>query len=148
MDKYLNIEGSEQITGLYDEWPSFHDAEVISVDLDRGKQKGKLGPTVTVKIHGFTITNELNEKGHYKTVNHAQITFQFYDVVEFSLEHGFGAQNPLAGVSIKDIRSHQLEGINYDVGFGAHFNCDIEFKCASISVVSVAKGIPNESIYA
>ncbi len=148
MEKYLNIDGSEKIVELYGGWPSFHDSEVLSVSLDRGKEKGEFGPSLTIKLHGFAMTNELNDKGHYKTVNHAQITFQFYDVVEFSLTHGFGTQNPLSGVSIEDIRSHQLERINYSVGFDAHLNCDIEFKCSSILVVSVEEGIPNESIYA
>ncbi|VAX04484.1 hypothetical protein MNBD_GAMMA19-2114 [hydrothermal vent metagenome] len=99
-------------------------------------------------LHGFEMTTELNDKGHYKTINHAQIEFKFYDVVEFSLTHGFGTQNSLSGISIEDIRSHQLEGINYSVGFDAHLNSDVEFKCSSISVVSVEEGIPNESIYA
>lgn len=148
MDQYLNIEGSEKILELYGKWPSFHDAEILSVNLDRGKAEGKFGPTVTINLHGFEITNELNDKGHYKTVKHAQIVFQFYDVVEFELTHGFGTQNPLSGVSIEDVRSHQLEGINYSVGFGAHLNCDIELRCSSIMVASVEEGVPNESIYA
>ena len=148
MRQYLNIEGSEGILDLYGEWPLFHDSEILSVNLDRGKTEGNYGPTVTIKIHGFQMTNEIDEQGQYKTVKHAQIVFQFYDVVEFELTHGFGTQNPLWGVSVEDIRSHQLEGINYSVGFGAHLNCDIEFKCASITVKSVDEGIPSESIYA
>lgn len=148
MGKYLNIEGSEKVLELYGEWPSFHDAEILSVNLDRGKAEKKCGPIVAIKLHGFAITNELDDKGHYKVVNHAQIVFQFYGVVEFALTHGFGTQNPLSGVSIEDIRSHQLEGINYFVEFSAHLNCDIEFKCSSVVVASVEEGIPNESIYA
>lgn len=148
MDKYLNIEGSEKILKLYGGWPSFHDSEILSVNLGRAKTKGKYGPTVTIKLHGFVMTNEIDDKGHYKTVDHAQIVFQFYDVVEFELTHGFGTQNPLSEVSIEDIRSHQLEDINYSVRFGAHLNCDVEFKCSSVTVASVVEGIPSESIYA
>ncbi len=148
MVKYLNIEGSEKVLELYEEWPSFHDAEILSVNLDRQKTSGQYGPTVTIKLHTFVMTNEVDNKGYYKTIKHAQIIFQFYDVVEFELTHGFGIQNSLSDVSFKDIRSHQEEGINYAVEFCAHFNCDIDFKCSSITVIEVKEGIPNESIYA
>jgi len=51
MGKYINIEGSERILDLYGEWPTFHDSEVLSVNLDREKENGKYGPTVTIKVH-------------------------------------------------------------------------------------------------
>lgn len=146
MKEYLGITGSKKILDLYNGWPSFHDAEVVSLLLDRNRCKGKYGPTVTVKIHCFTITNEV-VNGHYKTTNHALITVRFYDVVEFLLEHGFGTQNPLSGFFVEDIRTHQLEGMNYEVYFGAHLNCDMNFKCSAIEVISLEEGIPPGSIY-
>ena len=148
MKKYLNIDGTEKILELYKCWPSDHDAEIISIFLSREKSKGKYGPTLEIKVHCFNITNELNDIGHYKTINHAQITIEFCDVVEFSLAHSFGTQNPLSSMSIDDIRSHQLENINYKVEFCAHLTSDVDFKCSSINILSLEEGIPIGSIYA
>lgn len=39
MDKYLKIEGSKKIVELYGGWPSFHDAEVLLINLNREKEK-------------------------------------------------------------------------------------------------------------
>ncbi len=89
MKRYLNIDGSEQILKIHEEWPSFHDSEVISLCLDRDKLKGYFGPTITIKIHCFQITNQV-VRNHYKIVKHNIITFAFYDLVEFELHHGFG----------------------------------------------------------
>ncbi|MEZ5429154.1 MAG: Imm50 family immunity protein [Pyrinomonadaceae bacterium] len=112
MKNYIDIEGSEKILELYGKWPSFHDSEIISINLDRDKENGKYGPTVTVKIHGFTITNEIDERGHYK------------------------------------IKSHQLENLKYMVKFTSHLTCDLSFKCGSIWIVSLERGVPEKSIYA
>lgn len=147
MNKYLNIEGSEKILSIFQEWPSFHDAEILSVVLDRNAFKGQYGPTVTVRLHCFQITNEV-VNNQYRTVKHNVVTFAFYDVVEFNLGHGFGQQNPLSGFTILDIRGDQLENINYNVSFDAHMTGDLHFKCSKIEVLSVEGGIPDGSVYA
>ncbi len=146
MKQYLNIDGTEPILEIYEEWPSFHDAEVISFCLDRNKFEGCYGPTITIKVHCFEITNQI-ENRHYKTVKHNLITFAFYDLVEFELHHGFGQQNPLSGFTIIDISSDQLENIRYKVGFDAHLNCDLSFKCSKIKILSIEESIPIDSVY-
>lgn len=69
--------------GYDGKWPSFHDAEVLSVNLDRGKAEGLYGPTVTIALHGFEITNELNEKSHY-----SDIEFKCSSVMVVSVKEG------------------------------------------------------------
>ena len=145
--QHLNIDGSEYVFKIYEKWPSFHDAEIISLNLDRAKSEGSYGPTVIVEIHYFEITNEV-VNNHYKTVKHNIIKLSFYDVVEFELDHGFGQQNPLSGITIIDIRRDQLENIHYKVSFDAHMNCDLRFKCSTIKVLSIEEGMPDGSVYA
>ena len=147
MNKYLNIEGSEEILSIFGAWPSFHDAEILSVVLDRNAFKGQYGPTVTVTLHCFQITSEIGGN-QYRTVKHNIVAFAFYDVTEFNLGHGFGQQNSLSGFTILDIRSDQLENINYNVIFDAHMTSDLHFKCSKIEVLSVEGGIPDGSVYA
>jgi len=146
MNKYLNIEGSEEILSIFGRWPSFHDAEILSVFLDRNAHKGKHGPTAIIKVHCFLITNEIIDN-KYRTIKHNIITFAFYDVVEFELSYGFGQQNHLSGIEILDIRSDQLENINYQINFDAHMTCDLHFKCSIIDVLSIEGGMPIGSVY-
>lgn len=147
MNKYLNIEGSEKILSIFRGWPSFLDAEILSVVLDRNAFKGQYGPTVKVNLHCFQFTNEIVDN-HYRTINHNIVTFAFYDVVEFNLGYGFGQQNQLSGFTISDIRGDQLENINYNVSSDAHMTCDLHFKCSNIEVLSIEGGIPVGSVYA
>jgi hypothetical protein len=147
MNRYLNIAGSEGILGIFEVWPSFHDAEIISVLLDRNSCKGQYGPTVTIKLHCFQISNEV-VGNQYKTIKHNIVTFAFYDVVNFNLGYGFGQQNSLSGFTISDIRGDQLENINYKVCFDAHTTCDLHFNCSKLEVLSIESGIPVGSVYA
>lgn len=146
MNKYLNIDGTEELLRIFGEWPSFHDAEILSVLLDRNPQDGRYGPTITVKVHCFQMTSEVVD-GYYKTIKHNVVTFAFYDVVEFHLSYGFGQQNSLSEFFISDIRADQLENINYKVSFDAHTNCDLNFKCSKIEVLSMEPRIPDGSVY-
>lgn len=147
INKHLNIEGSEQVLITFGGWPSFHDAEIISVFLDRNPQKGKYGPTATVALHCFQITGEVVDN-RYRTINHNIVTFAFYDVVELRLDHGFGQQNPLSELFISDVHGDQLDNISYAVIFDAHLTCDLRFKCSKIEVLSIKYGAPGDSVYA
>lgn len=44
------------------------------------------------------MTSEIDERGYYKTINHAVVTFCFTDVVDFELKYGFGNQNPISNL--------------------------------------------------
>ncbi len=146
MNKYFDIDGTEELLKIFGEWPSFHDSEVLSVMFDRNAIKGRYGPTLIVKIHCFQITNEVIN-GCYKTINHHIIEFAFYDAVEVSLGYGFGQQNSLSGFFISDIREYQLDNVNYEVHFDGHTKCDLRFKCSKIEVQSIEPGIPEGSVY-
>ena len=93
------------------------------------------------------MTSEIDERGYYKTINHATITFYFTDVVDFELKYGFGNQNPISDLSITDIRKDHLENINYAVGIGSSINAELEFRCASIEILSIEAGVPDGSGY-
>ena len=48
------IVNAERVTHVYGEWPTFHDSEVLSLSLDRGKQP-ELQPTMTVRVWTFML---------------------------------------------------------------------------------------------
>jgi hypothetical protein len=148
MCDYTGIKNHEAVLKHYGSWPSFHDAELISILLDRDKGEGLYGPTATIKIHAFNMTDQVDERGYYIAADHAVITFYFTDIVEFELQYSFGNQNPISELYIEDIRSHQLENINYAVHIDTDLSAEIRFKCAGIEVKSVEGGIPDGSVYA
>jgi len=46
----LNITGADQVTSIFGHWPSFHDAEVIRLELVRG-DPFVCGPVLLADIH-------------------------------------------------------------------------------------------------
>ena len=124
------IQGSEKLTQIFGEWPSFHDAEVLSFSLDRN------GPTIQAAIYLFAMTSEVDNKGYYVLKNPTIANLQFDQVVEFSA-NGFNHQNVLWDLHIKDISQDQQENINFEVVFEDSYGLEATFRCRAITVESV-----------
>jgi hypothetical protein len=57
------IEGSELLVAAIGNWPDFHDANVLRVK--------RSGDTLTVVVHVFQMTSEVDERGYFVlTKNH------------------------------------------------------------------------------
>ena len=74
--------------------PSFHDAEVLSLELDRA------GAICRLRVHAFEITNAVDQAGYCVLARHAVVSFELGDVTELKLD-GFNHQNVLGGLSIE-----------------------------------------------
>jgi len=66
------FEHSEKLTRIFRGWPSFHDAEVVRLILDR---TGSEAPSLEAWIHVFQATSEVDSTGHYVLKNHTLVTF-------------------------------------------------------------------------
>ena len=108
MESRQNIKNNERLTSVFGCWPSFHDAEVIWLRLDRRVTSLGDGPTVETLIHTFEMTNEVSTEGFYVLRNHVLVHLRFSKVMQPILE-GFNCQNALLGLSIEDIRHRQME---------------------------------------
>jgi hypothetical protein len=139
------IVGREKLLAIFGYWPSFHDAEVVWLNLDRGKNDERLGPTLETQVHAFETTKEVDEKGFYVLRHHVLVHFRFQDVVDLSLE-GFNHQNALFGLEISDLTERQWEHIFFQVRFYSSHGMGPSFQCHAIEVVEVRpcdeKGIP------
>jgi len=131
MAKIENIHLLEDVFGYF---PSFHDAEVLRIVLDR--ESNGLLPTLEALIHVFEMTSEVRDR-KYVLKNHTLVMFQFQEIDGIEL-NGFNHQNVLQGLSIKDISDRQLESLKFDVTFDGVFGVDASFKCRAITIVSVA----------
>ena len=130
MPRIENVHLLEDVFGYF---PSFHDAEVLRIILNR-ESVGIL-PTLEAEIYVFEITSQVVD-GKYVCEKHTRVTFQFHEIDGLILE-GFNNQNVLQGLSIKDISDHQLENLKFEVGIEGNFGVEARFKCRSIKIVSV-----------
>jgi hypothetical protein len=125
------IKGSEKLTESFGEWPSFHDAEVLTFEMDRN------GPTIRSSIDVFATTSELDPQGFYVLKNRSTANLRFDGVTNFSAKW-LNSQNVLFELAIVDISDPQLEeGVRFEVTFDESFGLHAEFLCRSVEVESV-----------
>jgi immunity protein 50 of polymorphic toxin system len=77
----VSFENSALLESIFGRWPSFHDAEVLRVVLDRS---GDEGPTLEAAIHVFEMTPDVDPKGYYVLKNHTEVTSAFPLIVRTS----------------------------------------------------------------
>ena len=129
------IKNSDLLTDIFGRWPSFHDAEVISIELFRAP-KGTNEPSLRAKIYVFEATPEVDVRGFYILKNHEVVTILFSGIDNSSIA-GFNQQNVLSDLVIVDISSRQLDQLKFEVHFPSLFGVEAEFKCRAIEIESV-----------
>jgi len=129
------IRNSQLLTEIFGRFPSFHDAEVLHITLDRGEPQSYC-PYLQATIHVFEMTSQIDERGIYALKNHVAVTFRFIEIYDLLIED-FNQQNVLQGLSIVDISERQLERIKFEVSFDGIFGMTAKFQCNSISIESV-----------
>ena len=82
------IPGRDEVMKWFGEWPSFHDAEILELYLDRS------GPS-WVKLHAWLTTNRTDDKGYFILEKHAVVTFTFDDISDLKLDD-FSSQNVIS----------------------------------------------------
>jgi hypothetical protein len=91
------IPGAAELYDWFGYWPDFHDAEVISLHLNR---KG----ASSLHVHAWDTTKEVDEKGHYVMAKHIVVKFIFENVSDLAL-NDFSQQNVISGLDIEKIGS-------------------------------------------
>jgi len=101
MEPYEFFENHGLVLDRFGRWPSFHDAEVHRVILDRTKRNpaGSFVPSVEIQIRCWIMNYEVSADGNYKQENDSVVHFQFEDVFNFELE-GFNHQNVLSSLNL------------------------------------------------
>ncbi len=143
MDIASKIKNGNLLTDIFGQWPSFHDAEVLKVILDRAPSRQFCGPTLEAHIHVFEMTSEIDEEGFYKLTKHTLVQLAFLEVYELSLTD-FNHQNVLLALGIVDISDRQLECIKFEVIFSSSWGVAAKFQCAAVEVRSVQPFIPGQ----
>lgn len=130
------IDNAEKLIARFGRWPSFHDAEVLRVEMGRGPPHAPDSTSLLITIHVWETATEYSDDIHYEFAhkNDTVVTFHFQDITELALD-GFNLQNvidDLAVVSDGASKKHPLK-----VEIESIFGLGGSFRCARAEVVSV-----------
>jgi Immunity protein 50 len=150
-----DFKGAELVSNVFGYWPSFHDAEVLRICLQRTTTYED-GPDLLADIHVFEIGDQVGPDGTLVLTHHTLVSFRFSGIDDL-LVRGFGNQNAIAGLSILDIRARQLELLRFEVSFEGAFGTSTNFLCrdvlsttsslGSLSVISRRRWLANKALH-
>jgi hypothetical protein len=124
------LEGAIAVVEWFGVWPSFHDCEIIGVDLRRHEVS-------QLKIHAFAFGPPLPNQRYFERVKDALVTFSFLDIVFLELAaDDFHCQNVISELAVT--KSDASTTIAWNASYGLAGR--IEAKHVSVSLVG---GNPN-----
>lgn len=88
--------GPELLQWFAGRLPQFHDAEVLSLVLDRN------GASAILKLHAFEMTSDLDARGYFIFTRHVVVGFKLSWIGSMELD-GFNHQNVLDSLVISRI---------------------------------------------
>jgi hypothetical protein len=87
------IDGALELYDWFGKWPTFHDAEIVSLHLNRRGLS-------SLFIHTWDMTNEVDERGFYVLEKHVVVELALEDIVGMDFD-GFNHQNVISGLDIE-----------------------------------------------
>jgi hypothetical protein len=129
-DDAKNLPGADGLIAWFGRWPSFHDAEILSLKLNR------LGSSCA-RIHTWDKSRENDAQGLYKTNKHCTVTFLLEEISDLELAD-FNSQNVISSLEI----IKQQGG--YRLSFSPCYGLAGYVVAKSISI-KFEPGIPTES---
>jgi hypothetical protein len=86
------VQGALALIDWFGSWPSFHDAEILDLHLDRGGAS-------RLRVHVWIMTNKTGADGHFINEKHCVVSFVFDEITDLDLG-GFSPQNVINGLSL------------------------------------------------
>jgi hypothetical protein len=117
------VVNADKLVSVYGRWPSFHDAEIETVIMDRR------GPFIQIRLEAHERTDELTEEGVYRRLKRCVITFRFTDVENLALDD-FNHQNVIA-----EMVMHRGEKVKVEIQ--GIFGMSAQFQCSDVIVDDV-----------
>ena len=126
------VPGATELFEWFGFWPSFHDAEVLSISLTR------TGASI-VRVHTFETTDKVDAKGYFVSQKHVVVSFLLEDVSTCDLAW-FNNQNALFGMTLTRVDD------GFELNMRAAYGVSGSITARSIRV-EIAPGIPDASQY-
>ena len=135
MESLVKIQNANLLIDVFGRFPSFHDAEVLRITLDRG-DRTDLNPSLEALIHVFEVTPEVDDNGRYQLKNHVLVLFRFSKIVNLQLTD-FNQQNVLWDLEIIHLSDRERDKVKFKVVFRSSFGVSASFHCEAVSIESV-----------
>ena len=132
------IVNEQAILDVYGKWPSFHDAEVLSIALGRGVDGW---PFLEAVFYLFEMTNEIDNQGYYVLRNHRIVCLRFEEISGLEIED-FDSQNVLFDLRIDHLEPSENNDAAHEICFNASIGTEASFRCRRIEVKSVEPYTP------
>jgi len=102
MEVYEEIQGGRELLEWFGFWPSFHDAEILSISLNRSGES-------RIEIYAFRMTDQIDADGYFVLDKDALVTFYLRDISNLKIEN-FGSQNVICGLDlVKEENGYRLD---------------------------------------
>ena len=88
------VEDSEKVTAVFGEWPTFHDAEILTIVLDRGPDFSSRSQSLTAEFYVFTMAPPKAGSKYFDLINRSIVKLQFTSIELESLDD-FNNQNSI-----------------------------------------------------
>jgi hypothetical protein len=89
------VPGTRELMAHFGYWPSFHDAQVLRIDLQRGDVS-------KVRLYTFRLPGDIDTEGFYVLDRHTIVTVVLEGVLNMSLA-GFNSGNVLFGMKVEKV---------------------------------------------
>jgi hypothetical protein len=142
---YADIPGGLDLVAWFGRVPSFHDAEIVSLNLHRRAAS-------TLSLHAWNTTRDVDDRGYFILDRHAVVTFFLEEILDLQLD-GFSHQNVIFGLCLRralerpDRRPfYWLDPSpnDYEIELEPCFGLDGKIRCRKVSVAFVP-GKPDDA---
>ena len=90
-----DIPGADDLVRWFGRWPAFHDAEILSVHLERGGRS-------VIRLHAWNRSTQTDAEGRFIREKEAIVMFEFAGIKELHLDgEDADAQNVISGLTVE-----------------------------------------------
>jgi hypothetical protein len=126
-----DVPGATELFDWFGYWPTFHDGEIVDLELRRTGSS-------SLRVHTFTTTGEVDSRGHYVSIKHVVVKLVMDGVSDLQF-NGFHVQNVINALLITRVEAGFQIELEPVVGM-----------CGTITVarvrIELEPGIPADSI--
>jgi hypothetical protein len=133
--KTPNLEGADALIEWFGRWPSFHDAEIISLELRRASSS-------FMRIHTWNLTGAIKPDGFYVLDKHVIVAFEMVDISDLELVQ-FSKQNVISGLGLEPIENHP-DGATIKITLGCCYGLCGQISCRKLRL-KFAPGEPSSN---
>ena len=94
-----DIPGADDVVKWFGQWPTFHDAEILSVHLVRGGRS-------IIRVHAWKPVTQTDAGGRFIREKEAIIVFEFAGIKDLHLEgEDADKQNVISGLTVEKVQN-------------------------------------------